>query len=50
MAFFPVAFAIVKVENRDSRTFFLQLLDSMIGVAMHNKPFVIMTDRKKVQT
>ena len=45
---FLVAFAIAEVENRDIWTFFLQMLDSMTGALIHDKPFVIMTDRHKV--
>lgn len=43
-----MAFAIVEVENKDNWTFFLQLLDSLIGEAVKDKPFVIMTNRQKV--
>jgi len=45
---FPVAVAIVEVENRDSWTWFIELLASCIREPTSNKPLILITDRQKV--
>ncbi|KAF8408354.1 hypothetical protein HHK36_007503 [Tetracentron sinense] len=44
---FPVAFAIVEGETKESWNFFLHYLHTIIGTVTHQRPMCFMTDRQK---
>ncbi|XP_012844641.1 PREDICTED: uncharacterized protein LOC105964686 [Erythranthe guttata] len=44
---YPIAFAIVETENRDSWSFFFHNLTIMLGGFSDGKPWTFMTDRQK---
>ncbi|KAA8519515.1 hypothetical protein F0562_013771 [Nyssa sinensis] len=45
---FPVAYAVVEIERRDSWSFFLNYLQLNIGALVDNKPLTFMSDGQKV--
>ncbi|KAL6567148.1 hypothetical protein OROMI_015552 [Orobanche minor] len=45
---FPVAYAVVETENKESWGFFLKCLEKFIGPFDDGKPWNFMTDRQKV--
>ena len=48
LQFFPVAYAIVEIEDSCSWHWFLELLLEAVGRDIHYKPWCIISDRQKV--
>jgi len=47
---FPVVFALVEVENTNSWSWFLELLELCVGDRNSNKPFTLMTNKQNVKS
>ncbi|KAL5564297.1 hypothetical protein UlMin_027461 [Ulmus minor] len=47
LGFFPVAYAIVETENRETWCWFLELLKEVVGRDLQQNPWCILSDRQK---